>query len=166
MRKIEEHFLHGINGTKMRNNGLNNIFRSSKVIFHSSSSGWQFFSAAHPSTRSACKSMSIKATWVFICYWILSPLMPLCTASSMECCSKPHSHSVYFRAATGRCLSWVDLTKFTMPCAVWLTQGTHKPLIYSVNVYRPLMLLFCQGCALHSLSFSASHLVYVNGKHT
>ena len=60
VNKVEEHFLHGINGTQIWNNGFNNTFCSSNVfIFHSSSSGGQFY-AALPSTRSACKSMSIR----------------------------------------------------------------------------------------------------------
>lgn len=62
VNKVEEYILHGTNGKQMWNNGFNNIFCSSNVfIFHSSSGGGQFY-AALPSARSACKSMSIKAT--------------------------------------------------------------------------------------------------------
>ena len=43
VNKKEAHFLHGINGTQMWDNGFKNIFSSSNVfIFHSSSCSGQF----------------------------------------------------------------------------------------------------------------------------
>lgn len=46
VNKMEEYCLQGFNGKQMWNNGSSNIFCSSNVfIFHSSSSGGQFYAA-------------------------------------------------------------------------------------------------------------------------
>lgn len=160
VNKVEEYILHGTNGEQMWNNGFNNIFCSSNVfIFHSSSGGGQFY-AALPSARSACKSMSIKATE---CSYV--------TGSSFhQFCSAPvlrlHPCSVRYVYGPRGCYRqmlimvthWPPVTsqytdnELDHLCCVVVTRN-FETFVYPAKVYRAFTLLFWQRPSFTLIKF-------------
>lgn len=125
--------------------------------------------------------MSIKQTWVFICYWILSLLMlllhrfwPVGDSTVQNSRAAVYGEWTLREAATGRCsLQWhVDLQwlhnalimNWTI-CAVWLSQTIFKPLFIQPR-FTDHSYFFSGKAMLHTHKVSQLHTIITTGLYT